>query len=659
VRADGAADNVPTEVRPVPPPGTPLSDAVKKELETGLSVLEKQIQALRMIPAAAANLPDVEIFHRAIRLSLDAGTFYGSNADIDRARKLTRMGLERAQLLARGQTPWVYQTGFNVLGFVSALDDTVQPYGIYLPPGYSEKAPRRWRLDNWFHGRSERQSDMVFIDNVIQNRNGSPFVRPDALLLQPYCRYSNGCRFAGEADFFEALADVKRRFRVDEDRVVVRGFSLGGTSTWDLTAHFAADWAASAPGAGFSETKEFLKSYQNETPVWPWWQDKLLQLYDAPPYAENFRNIGVVAYSGEKDRQKQATDFMEAVLGKMGIPLVHIIGPGVAHDYNPDSIPLIDARIDALAARGRDPMPRRISLTTPTLKYNRQAWVVVDALEHHWDKALVEAEIIDGGRVQLTTRNVTALSLEMTTGRCPFSLGRPTSVRLDGQTLVGPPPGSDLSWSAHFHREGKRWKTGPAADTGLRKQHGLQGPIDDAFMSSFLMVTPSGSPLAPDVGKWVSAEHQHAVREWKRQFRGQARIKRDDDVTADDIARHNLVLWGDPQSNRVLQKIAGQLPIAWTKDGVAVGKARFPADKHTLIAIYPNPLNPRHYVVLNSGFTYREYHYLNNARQTPKLPDWAVVDVSTPPDAQLPGKIADAGFFGEHWELVAQKRAGL
>src|SRR5262249_12151734 len=151
-----------------------------------------------------------------------------------------------------------------------------------------------------------------------------------------------------------------------------------------------------------------------------------------------------------------------------------------------------DARIDALAARGRDPMPRRISLTTPTLKYNRQAWVAVDALEHHWDKALVEAEITGAGTVQLTTRNVTALSLEMATGRCPFSLGRPTSVRLDGQTLAGPAARSDLSWSAQFHREGKRWKTGPAAGTGLRKQHGLQGPIDDAFTSSFLMVTPSG-----------------------------------------------------------------------------------------------------------------------------------------------------------------------
>ncbi|MCC6391995.1 MAG: hypothetical protein IT167_15450 [Bryobacterales bacterium] len=43
--------------------------------------------------------------------------------------------------------------------------------------------------------------------------------------------------------------------------------------------------------------------------------------------------------------------------------------------------------------------------------------------------------------------------------------------------------------------------------------------------------------------------------------------------------------------------------------------------------------------------------YLNNARQVPKLPDWAVVDVTTPADGRRPGKIVDAGFFDGYWEV--------
>ena len=72
---------------------------------------------------------------------------------------------------------------------------------------------------------------------------------------------------------------------------------------------------------------------------------------------------------------------------------------------------------------------------------------------------------------------------------------------------------------------------------------------------------------------------------------------------------------------------------------------------HAPILIYPNPLNPNRYVVLNSGFTFREYDYLNNARQIPKLPDWAFVDTTVPPDDRWPGKIVQAGFFNENWEL--------
>ena len=67
--------------------------------------------------------------------------------------------------------------------------------------------------------------------------------------------------------------------------------------------------------------------------------------------------------------------------------------------------------------------------------------------------------------------------------------------------------------------------------------------------------------------------------------------------------------------------------------------------------IYPNPLNPSRYVVLNSSFTFRDFAYLNNARQVAKLPDWAIVDLRTPADNLWPGKIVAADFFDERWQV--------
>ena len=68
------------------------------------------------------------------------------------------------------------------------------------------------------------------------------------------------------------------------------------------------------------------------------------------------------------------------------------------------------------------------------------------------------------------------------------------------------------------------------------------------------------------------------------------------------------------------------------------------------LLVFPNPLDRGRYVVLNSGFTFREYAYLNNARQIPMLPDWALVSVTGGRGSQLPGTLLAEGFFDEQWQ---------
>ena len=126
--------------------------------------------------------------------------------------------------------------------------------------------------------------------------------------------------------------------------------------------------------------------------------------------------------------------------------------------------------------------------------------------------------------------------------------------------------------------------------------------------------------------------------------------KDDSQITPQDEASANLILWGDPSSNQCLAKIAEKLPIRWTADGISAGDKKFTTDHHVPVLIAPNPRSPKKYVVLNSGFTFREYDYLNNARQVPKLPDWAILDVNQPTTSRVPAGIVDAGFFSERWQ---------
>jgi len=652
VLADGPADNQVDKVRPVPPPGVAIPDDARRELSDRVAQLGGNIETLRgelaKKPSMLGRLPDVQIFHKAVDWALRYNEFFTTN-EVQAARTQLQQAAERIAALREGRTPWMNQPGPVALGYTSRIDGSVQPYGLVIPTGASPGGGHPFRLDFWFHGRGEKLSELSFIQD--RSRNPGEFTPPNAFVLHPYGRYCNGSRFAGETDAWEALADVQQRFSIDEDRLVNRGFSLGGAACWHMATHHAWRWAAAAPGAGFSETADFLKVFQNETLKPAWWEQRLWRLYDSTDHALNVSMVPLVAYSGEKDRQKQAADVMATAMEREKLDLTHIIGPNTEHRYEPRAKAEVNKRIDAAAARGRDPLPSTVRFVTHTLRYNRMAWVVVDALEQHWEPARIEASLSPAGKIQVATKNLTAFTLDIGAGLAPFDPRNEVEIQVDGATLKARRPGSDRSWSSSFRKTGDHWELGGLPTDDLRKRHGLQGPIDDAFMDSFLFVTPSGKSTSDTVNQWVEKEFRHAVDHWRSQYRGDARQKAAADLTESDIASHNLILWGDSQSNEWIAKIADKLPISWKNGLLEVQGKSYAAAQHVPVLIYPNPLNPKRYVVLNSSFTFREYDYLNNARQTSKLPDWAILDVSKPGNARVPAEIVTAGFFGEHWEL--------
>lgn len=654
LHADGPGDNQAEKVRRVPPAGVAIPEAARAELTAGAADLASQIQALQSSLSARSGLrdllPDVQVFHKAVDWALRYDEFFKSN-DVGVARNLLKIGLERAQNLREGSAPWLTATGLVVRGYLSKVDGSVQPYGLVVPAFVPNGDPKR--LDFWFHGRGETLSELDFINGRL--RSPGEFTPANTFVLHLYGRYCNGNRFAGETDLFEALEHAKKYYPIDDNKLVVRGFSLGGAACWHMATHHASLWAAAAPGAGFSETAGFLKVFQNETLKPTDWEQKLWHMYDSTDYAANIFNCPLVAYSGEIDGQKQAADMMDKALAAEGIKMVHIIGPKTAHAYHPEAKKEINRRLDTILERPRNPVPERVTLATWTLRYNEMFWVRLDGMTRHWEQSRIETDldVMENG-VEARTRNVTAFSLIMKPGQCPLDNTRIPVVIIDGKRIDAPAILSDRSWEAHFAKTDAGWQVVSTPSTETRKVHGLQGPIDDAFMESFIFVRPTGAFAHEKIAAWTTNEMAHAIEHWRREFRGDARIKNDTDVTEADMASNNIVLWGDPASNQLLAKIASKLPLRWTGENIDVDGVNYSSDTHVPVLIYPNPLNPRHYVVLNSSFTFREYDYLNNARQTSKLPDWAVVDITSPPTSRWPGKIAEAGFFNERWQLPAR-----
>jgi hypothetical protein len=422
---------------------------------------------------------------------------------------------------------------------------------------------------------------------------------------------------------------------------------MGGASTWHLATHHPGLWSSASPGAGFAEVANYQRAYLAKEPP-TWWEQKLWNWYSATTYAGNLFNVPTIAYSGELDPQKASADLMEQAMAAEGLKLERLIGPKTEHKYEPATKKELITRLEKLADTGRAPLPREIRFSTYTLRYPESAWLTLHGLEKHWERADTVARLDSSSAATLSTKNVSALSLALPALR---------TLTIDGQSLAVPPPSSphpsSASQPSHFFRKiAGQWSFASAAPAGLRKSPGLTGPIDDAFMDPFVFVRPTGQPLNARLGTWTTGELAHATKMWRDIFRGDAPVKDDTALTDADLGSKNLILWGDPASNRVLARLlaTGKLPLTWDGKSLAFRGQTYDAAHHAPILIFPNPLNPARYVVLNSGIDFREHAYGSNSLQLPKLPDYAIMDLREAPGPRWPGKIATAGFFDESWK---------
>jgi hypothetical protein len=601
-----------------------------RQIQDKTAALISRIKALAAKHTDAALLADVAVYSKAAEWIVRyPEEFYAKQYAANTIAVLDK-GLARAKELEAGKPSWPMQKGRLVRAYISPVDGSVQPYGLIIPESYSG---RPGRLDLVLHGRGATLNEVSFI----AAHDGSQPVPAgqDYITVEVFGRTNNAYRWAGESDVFEALASVRRRYNIDPHRIVLRGFSMGGAGTWHIGLHYPGMWAATEAGAGFTETVKYAK--QNDlTP----YQQSMLHIYDAVDYSLNAFDTPTVGYGGEIDPQLQGSTNIREELIREGfhfepaqyrftgtdIRALFLIGPNTPHRFHPDSKNVSDAFIDK-ALETADQSPARLRFVTYTTRYDRCYWLTVEGLEKTYERAAIDAtRAADGKLFTVSTKNVSALKFA---GSGAFVI--------DGQRVA-----SD-SADPEFEKKDGKWKLA-GYQAGLRKTHGLQGPIDDAFTGPFLCVRPTGDVWNPAAQEYSRKTLDRLTTDFAKWMRGDPRVKDDRDVSPSDIGSFNLILFGDPGSNGLIAKIAAKLPIRWTKTEITINGQKFSASDHIPALIYPNPLNPKRYVVLNSGHTFGEKEFRGtNALLFPRLGDYAVVGID--------GSIAISGLFGENWRF--------
>ena len=635
-------------------PAYQLTAEDRQQIHAKLDQLDALVTPLKARRGEDDLMADVEVHAKAAHWVLEFPEDVTNQTDVRNALAVLDRGIERAEQLQKGQSPWTSQKGQVAFGYYSPLDDSVQPYQLTIPESYDGSKPVP--LFGWMHGRNAGINTANFLYAATI---GATSKVPDwgQLEVQFLARGNNASHWAGEVDVYETVAAISRRFKVDSSRLVLRGFSLGGAGAWHVALHNPGMWVAADIGAG-TWPRHYLMKDQ-----YPPYQARVINIWEnMTEWALNGFNLPLAGHSGDADNQipsipgppgypnvpnrgqLESSIRIREQLAKEGFPSegqpnymtasgtpdIFLISANTGHGTSPLVRDQINAFLKQWVDKGQV-SPDHIKFLTYTTRYNNDYWVTIEGMEHLYERADIDAQRSGGGTTyEIATHNVARLVLRETRNA--------DHITIDGQIVkVRGTPEIALEKTA------SRWKIADAKWAGLHKKHGLQGPIDDAFLDPFLLVRPTGTP-------WNTAANDQALKTlqafdhaWARRYFAHPRVKNDTEVTEADFAKYNVVLFGDPGSNQWIARLLPKLPLRWTRDTITVGTHTFQAGQHMPALVYPGPLNQSHYLVLNSGLTFPEAQY-NSDYSLPMLGDIAVLKVGTV-------EIAYATLFDERWQL--------
>jgi dienelactone hydrolase len=637
-----------------PPVITPNADSLKEIAELS-ERLEAKLASLHRQGVNDAFRVDAEIYLKAAQWITRHNEFYDKGSVAWTLDALDR-GILRASQLSRDEMPWLKATGHAVVrGYRSRVDGSVQPFAVTYPADFGKDTSRNWRVEVVLHGRDPSLNEIKFLH---QHNGDKPAAKEqDFIQLDIFGRGNNAYRWAGETDVNEAIGaflaterELGRSLQIDPQRFVLRGFSMGGAGTWHLGLHQPSRWAVIGPGAGFTTTRGYWKDLPDKLPPAV---EACLHIYDAVDYADNAFDVPIVAYAGENDEQAQAAKTIAAKLKPLNIPMTLLLAPGLKHEFPAEWRKKAEEEYAKHLVQGRASYPPHVRFVTYSLKYPQCAWVNLLSLERHYQRAEVDAEYTENG-YKVQTKNVRALHLEV-----PSGARKPMNLAIDGQALEARPYlAADSSLHFYLDKRDDKWSSVfPERLVTERYRHpqkmpNLQGPIDDAFTSSFLCVKGTGKPWNAAAQKFADEELKRFAAEWNKFFRGELPVKEDVNVTAEDIEANHLILFGDPGSNSLIAQTLDALPLVWDKETIKLGGHSVSAAAHVPALVYPSPLNLTKYVVLNSGHTFRTADFLGtNARLFPRLGDYALLKPMPSKDDPSATEVVTVGLFDDSWRV--------
>jgi enterochelin esterase-like enzyme len=518
--------------------------------------------------------------------------------------------------------------GPQVLTFLSDVDDTDQPYGLYLPKQYN--AERKYPLVISLHGANSNhrlnlrrifgRGNRIGETDAEATRYWPGLKDVDFIVASPLARGTMGYKGVAEKDVYDVLADVKRRFSVDEDRVYLTGLSMGGGGALWLGLTRPDVWAAIAAVC----------------PAVPPGTEAL---------AGNAGNVPVKLFQGELDPlvPVKETRRWQQLLVDAGVKSDYVEYKGIRH--NAWDVAYKDGAVfDWFTQFKRDRFPDRVRFAADSYRHGSAYWVRFDVFTPG-TLASIDARFAAAKRLTITTKELNAFTL--TLKGHPLNAGNAVlAVTVDGSALRARAAADSVS----FEKGPTGWQIIRSPATAP-KRLGAEGPIADALAARHIYVYGTGGNVNDaELQRRKQIAQQSA--EWsttRLKLLLTFRVMGDHELTATDIEQSNLVLFGTKETNSVISKYQNALPLSLNAGAVDYG----------MVYVYPVA---NRYVVVNSGLPWWTHFDLATRFELPFLntPQHAL---STFGDyfvfrGGLDNVVAEGRFDG-NWKLPADAAAKL
>ncbi|HLA40302.1 MAG TPA: hypothetical protein VJ417_09905, partial [Candidatus Glassbacteria bacterium] len=176
---------------------------------------------------------------------------------------------------------------------------------------------------------------------------------------------------------------------------------------------------------------------------------------------------------------------------------------------------------------------------------------------------------------------------------------------------------------------------------GTVKRRELEGPVWEALADRVLLVFgtgPGGAQTLNELLKfvnWGELPDVHFI------------IRKDRDITEDDLRTSHLVLFGDERSNSLIARINAKSPVRFEGERIIAGGESFSREEVAFKCIFPNPLSSGRLVFLDYHEEWDYAHRWGFQGVMKMIPDYLVYRRGS--NQPFGGEVLLGGFFNDNW----------